>query len=610
METPRRHVLILTALGALTGAGVAFLAIRLALVAPVEKALRDAAPDRRPLSFHAVAPADPDVKRIGSGEIHSVAFANGGLWRAGASGVALGDADDGDGGLPTLRASALASWRGEPVVGLEAGGLYRRRGVTWEEARSGWGALHVRALVETEGGELLVGAREGLFRAAYGDPSLARLDSHPVRSLAEVRGVVFAGGEDGLRRIVPSAAVAIPTREPWIESVGLMGDRLFVATPAGLLAGPLAGPLEPVSGGEEVATGVAAHDAFWGVAWPPAATIARVGDDGIHEERLPARVLRVMTAAGTLFADTERGLYRRDASGWTLVRTRHTGLPPGASHLSALAAFQGGIAAGVFDGGLVVSPHPDGATDWRSVSGSEAWGVNALLPAGGVLYLATLRGAARFDGIALSAIDGPGAAFSLAATNAGVAIGYGQGVRIAGDRLLSAFHGLPGNQALALAAGDDLYVGTPSGLGGVRGTRVAWRVAAGEARLPHPWVTALLKGDEVLYVGTYGGGVARRIAAASTGPRPAAFADKAHYEAFAETEGLKINTGCLVRSGGRILAGTDGQGLWRLRQDGSGFERLHVTLPSPRVTALLATDNGLFVGTDEGLARLPPGGTR
>jgi hypothetical protein len=123
-------------------------------------------------------------------------------------------------------------------------------------------------------------------------------------------------------------------------------------------------------------------------------------------------------------------------------------------------------------------------------------------------------------------------------------------------------------------------------------------------------VTALLKADDALYVGTYGGGVARRIAAPPTEPRAAAFADAARYEAFAETEGLKINTGCLVRSGGRILAGTDGQGLWRLRQDGSGFERLHVTLPSPRVTALLATDNGLFVGTDEGLARLPPGGTR
>jgi hypothetical protein len=609
MEMPRPRVLILAALGAVTCGVVTSLAIRQGLVVPVERALHEAAPDRRPLGFHAVAPADPGVARIGSAETNSVALAGGRLWLAGGAGVAaLGE--DSDGGLPTLRAQALASWRGEPVVGLEAGGLYRRHGPSWEEMRSGWGPLHVRVLVETEGGELLIGAHEGLFRAAYGEPSLLRLDTHPVRALAAIPGAVVAGGEDGLRRIASSAAFAIATPLPWIESVGVVGGRLFAATPAGLLSGPLAGPLEPVPGAGELATGVVADGAFWGVAWPSATTLARIGDDGIREERLPARVLRVMTAAGTLFADTDEGFYRREAGGWTRLKTRTPGLPRGAAHISALAAFRGGIAAGVFDGGLVVSTDKSGIAEWRSVSGSEAWGVNALLPAGGVLYLATLRGAARYDGQALSAIDGPGAAFSLASTDAGVAIGYGQGVRVAGDRLLSAFHGLPGNQATALASGDDLYVGTPSGLGGVRGTRVAWRVAAGESRLPHPWVTALLKADDVLYVGTYGGGVARRIVAVPTTQKATPFTDAARYEAFAETEGLKINTGCLVRSGGRILAGADGQGLWRLRQDGSGFERLHVSLPSARVTALLATEDALLVGTDEGLSRLPPGGTR
>ena len=103
MEMPRRRVLILAALGAAACGGVSFLAIRQALVAPVEKALREAAPDRRPLGFYAVASADPNVKRIGSGEIASAALAGGRLWLAGGSGVAaLGD--DSDGGLPTLRA--------------------------------------------------------------------------------------------------------------------------------------------------------------------------------------------------------------------------------------------------------------------------------------------------------------------------------------------------------------------------------------------------------------------------------------------------------------------------------------------------------------------------
>jgi ligand-binding sensor domain-containing protein len=231
--------------------------------------------------------------------------------------------------------------------------------------------------------------------------------------------------------------------------------------------------------------------------------------------------------------------------------------------------------------------------------------VNALLAAGGELFVASLRGAARFDGQRLRAIEGPGAAFALAATDEGVAIGYAQGVHLPGATLLSAFHGLPGNQALALASASsrELYVGTPSGLGALHRRRVSFRVAAGESKLPHPWVTALLEEDGVLYIGTYGGGVARRVAGEAGGPT-SGLVDRARYSAFPETEGLKINPGCLLRAGGRVFAGTDGTGLWRSSEDGQRFERLALALASPRVTALLASEGTLHVGTDEGLSSL------
>jgi ligand-binding sensor domain-containing protein len=228
--------------------------------------------------------------------------------------------------------------------------------------------------------------------------------------------------------------------------------------------------------------------------------------------------------------------------------------------------------------------------------------VNALLPAGGVLYVASLRGAARFDGQRLTPIEGPGAAFSLAATRDGVAIGYGQGVLLPGSTLLSAFHGLPGNQAVALAAGESLFVGTPSGLGAMDGRRVRWRVTSADGRLPHPWVTALAVAADGLYVGTYGGGLTRR-AKANGITRP--FADPAHYQPFEETADLKVNPGCLVEAGGRIYAGTDGRGLWELSADRTRFEPMRLPLPSPRVTALVADDHALWIGTDEGIARLP-----
>jgi hypothetical protein len=109
-------------------------------------------------------------------------------------------------------------------------------------------------------------------------------------------------------------------------------------------------------------------------------------------------------------------------------------------------------------------------------------------------------------------------------------------------------------------------------------------------------VTALALREDGLYIGTYGGGVTRRVAGA--GP-------KGQFEAFPETEGLKVNAGCLVEAGGRLYLGTDGQGLFRLSRDGARFEPLRLPLPSSRVTAILSGPGALYVGTDEGLARLP-----
>lgn len=74
---------------------------------------------------------------------------------------------------------------------------------------------------------------------------------------------------------------------------------------------------------------------------------------------------------------------------------------------------------------------------------------------------------------------------------------------------------------------------------------------------------------------------------------------------FTETVGLKINTACLVMAGGRVYAGSDGAGLFRMARDGTRFEPLKLALPSPRVTALFERDGFLYIGTDEGLTRWP-----
>jgi hypothetical protein len=580
---------IALALGA--GAG-AFLSIRSRL----ERSFAEPLEAGRSLQWAPLPVSHDTLERWGDGTVAGVMPTPTGLVTAGGSGLRSGRLDLSS-GLPTLRVSALHAWRGRPVVALESGGLFRRAGDAWEEARSGYGTLHVRCLDESEGGELLVGAREGLFRAAWGAARLERLSPHPVRSLAAVSGAVLAGGEDGLFRVGAGTAERVETGDAWIESVGVADGQVFAATATGLVRGADGQALTSVAGGEDVAAGVVHDGAFWGTTAPPGPLVRRFeAARPAHAERLPAAVLRLVSSEGVLFADTPDGLFRRDAAGWRLAEARPPALPAGAAHVSALSFLGPRLVAGIFGGGLVVA---DGTgLAWREVPGSAAWGVNALLPAGGTMFVASLRGAARFDGARLVPLEGPGAAFSLAATRDGVAIGYGQGVLLPGASLVSAFHGLPGNQATALAAGESLFVGTPSGLGALDGRRVRWRATGNEGHLPHPWVQALLVTEEAHYVGTYGGGLARRA-------RGRTLADGASLEPFPETEGLKTSAGALVAVEGHVFAGTEGHGLWRLRADGRRFEPVALPLPSPTVTALAARAGELWVGTDQGLARVP-----
>jgi len=533
------------------------------------------------------------IERWGGGEVEAVAGAEA-LTTAGGFGVADAGGDL-SWGLPSLSASALALWRGRPVLGLAAGGLFLLRDGRWQELVAGHGVLHVRALREGAGGQLWIGAREGLFRAAWGAPVLERLDPAPVRSIALGEGgVALAGGEDGLRRVEPGRVTALAAPDRWIEWVGLCAGEVWLVSSAGLARGPLEGPLAPVPGGADAVSAAVAGTRVYALGGGHLVRFEPGGRGA--EEFLPAPGRKLLEASGQVFADTPAGLYRRAEAGWVLARPRPEALPPASAHVSALGLLGSRLVLGVFNGGLELGEPRAAGWSWSALPAARAWAVNAVLASGDGLCVASLRGAARFDGRRWTGLGAPdaGPAFALAATRDGVAVGLGQGLQLPGARLLSSFHGLPGNQTLALAGDDPLFVGTPSGLGAVSGGKVAWRVTAGEGRLPHPWVTALALLGDALYIGTYGGGVARRLPGAGKGS----------FEPFPETDGFKVNAGCLVEAGGRLYLGTDGRGLFRLSRDGARFEPLRLGLPSPRVTAILPGPGVLYVGTDEGLARL------
>ena len=178
-------------------------------------------------------------------EIEGVALPGGDLVTAGASGVRHARRGDLTAGLPSRRAlgaralgRASWSWRSRP------GGSPSSAAAAWHELRSGWGTLHARALVEAPGGELLIGAREGLFRAAVGGTAL-RAARRP--SGARARG--RRGLRPGRRRAGASAAcepgrATFRSRRPTPGSSRSpsRATRVFAVTAVGLARGPSDGP--------------------------------------------------------------------------------------------------------------------------------------------------------------------------------------------------------------------------------------------------------------------------------------------------------------------------------------------------------------------------------
>ncbi len=509
-------------------------------------------------------------------------------------------------GFPSLRVSAAASWRSDLVFAFEAGGWGRLTGTHLEEASTSAGPLQVRTFLETEAGELLIGAKQGLFRSSFGSQQLEVLSRHPVRALALVPGgEILLGGEKGLWLVNPAESVPreVNSPDPWIDAVGVAAGTIWASTARGIARGPLntdSPHLDLHPQANTLSSGVV-WESGWITPREPGkpGVVALFRDGKVREFSTPEPFQKLFAAGSTLFASGASGIFRRQpGEGWELIARQPPRTLPH-PHVNAIGALENSLLLGFFDGGLIKLDPKSG----RISQFNGPWGVNAILNAGGAAYAATLRGAFRIQGTSAEPIEGAGAAFSAALTSSGVAIGYGQGVLLPGRGLLSAFHGLPGNQAYALASSSvpsRLWVGTPTGLGRIDNQKVTLRVARGEGKLPHPWVTALAETSSGLFIATYGGGVARL---SDTGTSQ-------QWETFTETGGLRINAGALLIDGeGRIIIGTQGQGLWASEASPVHFRRLRIPLPSQNVFSLalypFEQPDVLLAGTDEGLLQLP-----
>jgi diguanylate cyclase (GGDEF)-like protein len=159
--------------------------------------------------------------------------------------------------------------------------------------------------------------------------------------------------------------------------------------------------------------------------------------------------------------------------------------------------------------------------------------------------------------------------------------------------------GLPQATVTAIAQTPDgyLWLGTREGLVRFDGVRFTVFDTSTTPELGHDWVRCLLAGRTgALWIGTSGGGLVKMEAGVFT-----------HLSAAEGLPNEQVST--LVEDGkGRLWVGTDGGGL--SRYEGDRFVReLSRDALGGSIRALVADENGLWIGTDEGLAHLADDGT-
>ncbi len=307
-----------------------------------------------------------------------------------------------------------------------------------------------------------------------------------------------------------------------------------------------------------------------------------------------------------IYAVTSQNLYFREGgrSGWRrAVSPENTLLSD--RNISALA-FDGNrrLWVGYFDRGLdVFSPDLGSATH---VEDENVFCVNRILPnpSTGAMAVATANGLVMFDQLGrkqqvLGRSDG------LMADHVTDAALYGDGMVLAtpagltfldrsGPRSLYAFQGLVNNHVYTVAAsGREVVAGTLGGISVLENENVAANYTVATHGLTHNWISAVVRDGNDWVVGTYGGGIVRLLS-------------NGRFEPFdVATAKFEVYPNAMLATDHHILAGTLGKGLYVYNRASNRWTVIAQGLPSLTVTALTTGDGYIYVGTDNGLVRIP-----
>lgn len=302
---------------------------------------------------------------------------------------------------------------------------------------------------------------------------------------------------------------------------------------------------------------------------------------------------------------TESSLYRMNSDGldWRRVLQRSPATLTD-RNISALAIDSSGrLWVGYFTRGLDLLDAPE--VPVRHVEDQHVFCVNRILPEakGGTVDVATANGLVRFDRAGseeqiLTRADG------LIAEHVTDVAAYGHGLAVAtpagltflgpdGARSLYAFEGLVNNHVYALAvSGERLLAGTLGGISVLTRENVQLSYTTANSGLKHNWITAIVPVGDGWMVGTYGAGV---LGLDSQG----------RFYSMGEVTGpFDVNFNAMLVTPEHVLAGTQGHGLYVYDRASQRWTAVEEGLPSSNVTALAAGNGYLYVGTDNGIARL------
>ena len=400
----------------------------------------------------------------------------------------------------------------------------------------------------------------------------------------------------------------LPDRQ--VQAIALAGDKTYVGTPLGVAEFDRGGFSRVLGDGLLVtALFVRGDELLVGtedqgmVSIPRTNGHAKFGNSGATNL---SEVQQFLGSENEIYVLARNGLFDVTAQGFSskeILQSQSTVLSD--RNVSALAADKNGqIWVGYFDRGLDLLPDNSGRV--VHVENEHVFCVNRIWPDAktGTILVATANGLVRMTAAGsqeqvLTRADG------LIADHVTDVVPYRDGLAIAtpagltfldanGARSLYAFHGLVNNHIYALGvSGDDLMVGTLGGLSAIAKGEIRSNFTAGASGLKQNWITAVVPLGDGWMVGTYGSGVMSM-------DRGGKFHS---YEQA--TAAMEINPNAMLATTRHVFAGTLGNGLYVFDRDNARWSTIRAGLPSQNVTALAQSNGYIYVGTDNGLVRIP-----